>query len=59
MKLDKIREIAKKHGIKPGKSRKDELIRGIQAAESNEQCFGKGMNDVCRQGTCLWKDICL
>jgi len=32
MKLDEIKEIARQHNIKPGKMKKNELIRAIQQA---------------------------
>lgn len=58
MKLEEIREIALQHGIKPGKSKKADLIRAIQAAEANEQCFEAGKSDHCGQNSCLWKPLC-
>lgn len=58
MKLDEIKEIAKEHGIKVGKMKKSELIRCIQQAEGNEQCFETGKADVCGQAGCLWREDC-
>ena len=58
MKLEEIKEIAKQHNIKVGKQKKAELIRAIQQAEGNEDCFGSGRADHCGQGECLWKEDC-
>lgn len=58
MKVDKIREIAKRHNIKTGKAKKTELVRTIQNAEGNEQCFNSGKVTLCGQDTCLWREDC-
>jgi hypothetical protein len=59
MKLAEIQKIAKKRGIKTlGKSKKVELIRIIQRAEGNFDCFGTAMN-YCDQLSCLWRKDCL
>ena len=58
MKLDEIKEIAKKHNIKIGKLKKAELIRAIQQAESNDDCFETGRADDCGQSACLWREDC-
>lgn len=58
MKLDDIREIARQHGIKSGKIKKAELIRTIQNAELNEQCFEAGKAGSCGQDACLWRSLC-
>jgi hypothetical protein len=59
MKLTEIQKIAKKRGIKIlGKFKKLELIRIIQRAEGNFDCFGTAMN-YCDQLSCLWRKDCL
>lgn len=58
MKLDEVREIAKQHHIKTGKMKKAELIRAIQEAEGNEQCFDSGNAATCGQEGCLWRKDC-
>jgi len=58
MKLDEIKEIAKKHNIKSGKMKKTELIRAIQQAEGNELCFDTGKAAECGQESCLWREDC-
>ena len=59
MNIKEIKEIAKKNGISSGKMKKDELIRSIQKAEGNFDCFGTAFSGDCSQMDCMWKDDCL
>lgn len=59
MKLKEIKDIAKDKGIKAGKMKKDELIRSIQRAEGNFDCFGTAVSGECSRSDCLWKEDCL
>jgi hypothetical protein len=58
MKLDDIKEIARKRGLKPGKMKKSELIRAIQEDEGNPACFATGRAAICGQTECLWREDC-
>jgi hypothetical protein len=58
MKMDQVRAIAARMGIKAGKTRKGELIRSIQRAEGNNDCFDTGTADRCGQDECLWREDC-
>lgn len=58
MTLVELKEIAKQHNIKAGKMKKADLIRAIQCAEGNEQCFDTGKSAQCGQEECLWRDDC-
>jgi hypothetical protein len=58
MKLDEIKEIAKKHNIKTAKMKKADLVRAIQQAEGNEACFETGQADKCGQDACVWREDC-
>jgi arsenate reductase-like glutaredoxin family protein len=58
MKLEEIKEIAQKHGIKAGRMKKAELVRAIQSAEENETCFETGHADNCGQDGCKWRGDC-
>ena len=58
MKLTEIKELAKQHGIKPGKMNKAELVRAIQLAERNDPCFATGTSSTCGQNACLWREDC-
>lgn len=59
MKLEEIKEIAKKHDIKVGKLKKAELVRTIQLAEGNIVCFETGQAAECGQTGCLWRTDCV
>ena len=59
MDLKDIKVIAKKHGVKIGKMTKTEIIRAIQRAEGNFDCFGTAVSKQCSQTDCLWKEDCL
>jgi hypothetical protein len=56
MKLQEIKTMAKNMGITPVSKKKDELVRAIQKAEGNIDCFGT--KEVCDQANCLWRGDC-
>ncbi len=58
MKKEKIREIAKKMGISAGNMNKTKLIRAIQRAEGNSDCFATHSVNECDQLNCLWRQDC-
>lgn len=58
MKLEDIKEIAKRHQIKSGKAKKSDLVRAIQQAEGNQQCFNSNISGECGQNNCLWSEDC-
>jgi hypothetical protein len=58
MKLDQVRVVAKSLGIHPGKLPKAELIKSIQLAEGNFDCFASASNGVCSQMDCIWREDC-
>ena len=58
MKVQEIKEIAKKMGLGAGNLRKAELVRAIQKAEGNAECFGDGNAAGCGQQACLWREDC-
>ena len=58
MKLNEIKEIAKQHNIKTGKAKKSELVRSIQNAEGNQQCFDSNSVTLCGQHNCIWREDC-
>jgi len=59
MKIQDIREIAKKNGVRVGKLNKIELIRAIQKAEGNSDCFAAPYVRECNQMNCLWREDCM
>lgn len=58
MKIQRIREIAREHGLNPGKAEKAEVIRAIQRREGNFDCFATACDSVCDQTGCLWREDC-
>lgn len=58
MKLEEIKEIAQLYSIKVSKMKKADLVRAIQRAEGNEQCFEAGKSASCGQNGCSWRNIC-
>jgi len=59
MTLREIKEIAKEKGIRVGNMKKENIIRSIQRAEGNFDCFGTAISGVCDQMNCLWRKDCL
>ena len=58
MKMIDIKAKAKNLGLKPGKMKKEDLIRAIQETEGNFPCFGSAM-EHCSQEDCCWREDCL
>jgi len=59
MKVDEIRATAKEMGIKVTRMKKADLIRSIQIAEGNNDCYGKTVDTDCGQTACLWREDCI
>ncbi len=58
MNMTDIKAIAKERGVKIGRLKKAELVRSIQKAEDNPECFCTSFSDQCGQEGCLWREIC-
>ena len=58
MKLEEVRSIAKSRGVHPGKHSKTKLIKTLQAAEGNFDCFASAIGGECDQAGCLWREDC-
>lgn len=58
MKIQDIRDIAKKKGVNAGKMNKQDLIRALQAAEGSNACFATSSVQACGQMNCLWRPDC-
>jgi hypothetical protein len=56
--MQTLREMARKHGIRSFGRSRVELIRAIQRAEGNFDCFGRA-GDFCDQEGCLFRSLCL
>ncbi|MDO8262736.1 MAG: SAP domain-containing protein [Gallionella sp.] len=58
MKLEEVRTIAKSHSIKHNHLSKTDLIKMIQTAEGNFDCFATAYDGECDQADCIWRDDC-
>lgn len=58
MKLEEVRTIARSHSIKPGNISKTALIRMIQTAEGNFDCYASAYSGECDQASCSWREDC-
>lgn len=59
MQIQDIREIAREYGLKTSGLKKPDLIKQIQVAEGNFDCFATANDGICDQMGCLWRDDCL
>ncbi|MEW5768229.1 MAG: Rho termination factor N-terminal domain-containing protein [bacterium] len=59
MKMAEVKAKAEELGIKPGRMKKEELIRQIQRTEGNFDCFGTATEGRCDQTDCCWQEDCL
>jgi len=57
MKMQELRVIAKKYGINSFGKTKANLIREIQIAEGNFDCFGSAV-EYCDQWGCRYRPLC-
>ncbi len=58
MELREIREMARAMGVRSKGMGKAELVRAIQRAEGNFDCFGTAMEEECDQEECMWREDC-
>ncbi len=58
MQIQEIRSIAKSLGVKTSRLSKVDLIRQIQIAEGNFECFATAHEGNCNRQNCVWRDDC-
>ena len=58
MKMTEIKTVAKSKGVNAFGKTKDALVREIQKAEHNRDCFNRGESTTCRQIGCAWRADC-
>jgi hypothetical protein len=58
MKMQEIRARAKALGINSLRKGKEALVREIQQAEGNRDCFNRGESQTCGQLACAWRSDC-
>ncbi len=56
--LQDVRAIAEKMGVDTGNLNKTELIRAIQRAEGNKDCYASAQVQTCGRTNCLWHQDC-
>jgi hypothetical protein len=59
MTLKQIKEIAKEKDVRVGNMKKENIIRAVQRAEGNFDCFGTASSGYCDQMNCLWRNDCV
>lgn len=57
--FNEIRKIAKDMGINTYRMKKTEIIREIQRAENNMDCYGTHRVEHCSEDACLWRNDCV
>jgi hypothetical protein len=58
MKMAEVVSIAKTKGLKPFGKKKQDLVREIQRAEKNRDCYNRGESAACGQAKCAWRTDC-
>lgn len=58
MQMQEIRNMAKSMGLKTSRLSKVNLVREIQSAEGNFECFATTQNGFCDRQDCVWRDDC-
>lgn len=58
MNMLEIRSLAKNLGIKTSRLGKVQLVKTIQQAEGNFDCFSSAVDAICDRGDCLWRSDC-
>jgi len=58
MKMTEIRKVAKAKGVNAFGMTKQDLIRAVQRAENNRDCFNRGESSACGQAACAWRSDC-
>ena len=59
MKIQEIQKIAKSMGINTFRMKKTDIVRAIQRAENNMDCFYTPRVEYCGELLCLWREECL
>lgn len=58
MKMAEIKTVAKSKGVNFVGKTKEALVREVQKAEHNRDCFNRGESDACGQPGCSWRTDC-
>ena len=58
MNVNEIKKMAKTMGVNTYGMKKTDIVRAIQRAESNLECYGTERVNACHESGCLWRDAC-
>ena len=58
MNFNEIRKMAKSMGISTYRMKKMDMIRAIQRAENNIECYSTQRVENCYEDGCLWRNEC-
>ena len=58
MKVQEIKEIARQKNLDVKNMKKSDIVRAIQQAEGNTDCYYTGNAEKCGQSNCLWREDC-
>ena len=58
MKVQEIKEIARQKNLDVKNMKKPDIVRAIQQAEGNTDCYHTGNVEKCGQSNCLWREDC-
>lgn len=58
MNFKEIKKMAKGMGVNTFEMKKTEMIRSIQRAENNSECYGTEKLENCNEDKCLWRADC-
>ncbi|MEW6615240.1 MAG: SAP domain-containing protein [Thermodesulfobacteriota bacterium] len=59
MNFNEVRRMAKNLGVNTARRNKTDIIRAIQRAENNIDCYATDRVNNCYEDLCLWKSECL
>lgn len=59
MNFNEVRRMAKDLGVNTARGKKTDIIRAIQRAENNIECYATDRVNNCYENLCLWKSECL
>ena len=59
MNFSEIKKMAKDMGLKTAGMKKIDMVRAIQRAENNIDCYGTKRVETCHEDECLWRIECL
>ena len=59
MNFNEIRKMAKEMDVNTFRLKKSAIVRAIQRAENNIECFGTQRVEYCNEKACLWRNDCI